>query len=302
MTKDRNVIRIGLQISMAVACLTLTTYADAEKVTEPVPDSPHANPALRAKIRSGQIGSTLEEQLKTLREARDYANAPGDFTKNGDVPEYDVIVAGLNHFKKFITDYTNPSITDWDRDLKLPEGCRWIPNPPALAPVIIRSASVNAPTHTSKWRVISCVAKVKSNKKMKSVTYFYRLYSSITSGSADEAISLARQNLRKYGYDEVTLPTYPHDQNDRSAIFSDKVRAAIAVAGASSETVPATYINHPDKLTKYTSTLHNLKNYLQNNGKITTISIYEVSLTPLDAPLKPIRGLDTAVAGLPKNH
>ena len=302
MTKDRNVIRIGLQISMAVACLTLTTYADAEKVTEPVPDSPHANPALRAKIRSGQIGSTLEEQLKTLREARDYANAPGDFTKNGDVPEYDVIVAGLNHFKKFITDYTNPSITDWDRDLKLPEGCRWIPNPPALAPVIIRSASVNAPTHTGKWHVISCVAKVKSSKKIKSVTYFYRLYASITSGLADEAISLARKNLQKYGYEEITLPSYPHDQNYRSAIFSDKRRAAIAVAGASAETMPATYINHPEKLTEYTPMLHNLKNYLHNNGKITIISIYEVSLTPLDAPLKPIRGLDTAVSGIPKSH
>ena len=83
MIKDRNVIRIGLQISMAVASFTLATSADAEKVTEPVPDSPYANPALRAKIRSGQIGSTLEEKLKTLREARDYANAPGDFTKNG---------------------------------------------------------------------------------------------------------------------------------------------------------------------------------------------------------------------------
>ena len=302
MIKDRNVIRIGLQISMAVASLTLTTSANAEKVTEPVPDSPHANPALRAKIRSGQIGSTLEEKLKTLREARDYANAPGDFTKNGDVPEYDVIVAGLNHFRKFITDYTNPSITDWDRDLKLPEGCRWIPNPPALAPVIIRSASVNAPTHTGKWHVISCVAKVKSSKKIKSVTYFYRLYASITSGLADEAISLARKNLQKYGYKEITLPSYPHDQNYRSAIFSDKRRAAIAVAGASAETMPATYINHPEKLTEYTPMLHNLKNYLHNNRKITIISIYEVSLTPLDAPLKPIRGLDTAVSGIPKSH
>ena len=302
MIKDRNVIRIGLQISMAVASFTLATSADAEKVTEPVPDSPYANPALRAKIRSGQIGTTLDEKLETLREAGDYANAPGDFTKNGDVPEYDVIVAGLNHFRKFITDYTNPSITDWERDLKLPEGCRWISNPPALSPIIIRSASVNAPTHTGKWHVISCVAKVKSSKKIKSVTYFYRLYASITSGLADEAISLARKNLQKYGYEEITLPSYPHDQNYRSAIFSDKRRAAIAVAGASAETMPATYINHPEKLTEYTPMLHNLKNYLHNNGKITIISIYEVSLTPLDAPLKPIRGLDTAVSGIPKSH
>ena len=302
MIKDRNVIRIGLQISMAVASLTLTTYADAEKVTEQVPDSPHANPALSAKIRSGQIGTTLDEKLETLREAGDYANAPGDFTKNGDVPEYDVIVAGLNHFRKFITDYTNPAITDWERDLKLPEGCRWIPNPPALSPIIIRSASVNAPTHTSKWHVISCVAKVKSSKKIKSVTYFYHLYASITSGLADEALSLARKNLQKYGYDEIKLPSYPHDQNYRSAIFSNKGRAAIAVAGATAEAMPAAYISHPEKLTKYTPMIDNLKNYLQKSGKITVVNIYEISLTPLDAPLKPIRGLDTAVSGIPMNQ
>jgi hypothetical protein len=302
MIKDRNVIRIGLQISMAVASLTLTTYADAEKVTEPVPDSPHANPALSAKIRSGQIGITLEEKLETLREAADYANAPGDFTRNGDVPEYDVVVAGLNNFRKFFTDYTNPSITDWERDLKLPEGCRWIPNPPALSPIIIRNASVNAPTHTSKWQVISCVAKIKSTKKIKSVTYFYHLYASITSGLADEAISIARKNIQKYGYEEMKLPSYSHDQNYRSAIFSNKGSTAIAVAGAAPETMPAAYISHPEKLTKYTPMFHNLNDYLHKYGKITVINIYEVSLTPLDAPLKPIRGLDTAVSGIPKNH
>ena len=274
MIKDRNVIRIGLQIGMILASFTFTTYTEAEKVTEPVSDSPHANPALRSKIRSGQIGITLDEKLKTLREAADYANAPGDFTKNGDVPEYDVVVAGLNHFRKFLTDYTNPSITDWEHDLKLPEGCRWIPNPPALSPVIVRNASVNAPIHTRKWQVISCVAKVKSTKKIKSVTYFYHLYASITSGLADEAISIARTNLQKHGYEEIKLPSYPYDPNYKSTLFSNKGRTAIAVVGVAPELVPAAYINHPEKITKYTPMLYHLKNYLHKAGKITIINIY----------------------------
>ena len=302
MIKDRKVIRIGLQIGMVLASFTFTTYAEAEKVMEPVADSPHANPALRAKTRSGPIGITLDEKLKTLREAADYANAPGDFTKNGDVPEHNVAVAGLNHFKKFLTDYTNPSITDWEHDLKLPEGCRWIPNPPALSPVIVRNASVNAPTHTSKWQVISCVAKVKSNKKIKSVTYFYHLYASITSGLADEAISIARTNLQKHGYEEMKLPSYPHDPNYKSTLFSNKGGTAIAVVGAASEPMPAAYINHPEKITKYTPIFYHLKNYLHKAGRITIINIYEISVTPLDAPLKPTRRLDTAVSRIPKNQ
>ena len=66
--------------------------------------------------------------------------------------------------------------------------------------------------------------------------------------------------------------------------------------------MPAAYISHPEKLTKYTPMIDNLKNYLQKSGKITVVNIYEISLTPLDAPLKPIRGLDTAVSGIPMNQ
>jgi len=58
-------------------------------------------------------------------------------------------------------------------------------------------------------------------------------------------------------------------------------------------------ISHPENMTKYAPMIDPLKDYLHGNNRLTVIDIKEVSLTPLDVPAIPIRGLDTAISGIP---
>ncbi|MHB8248905.1 MAG: hypothetical protein ACYDCX_08490 [Acidithiobacillus sp.] len=302
MKKDQKIYG-ALRMTVVTVCLALSTTAHAEKVTEPVPSSAPLAPDLRAAMRSGHM--TLDQILR----AEDYINtAPGDFTKNGDVPEYDVTVAGLNHFKKLLKDFFNPALTDWDTQLKLPQGCRWIPNPPALSPIILPNASVSAPVHASQWRVISCAGKldsVNTGGRTKSWTAFMRFYLSVTSASVTEATAIVRANLNRAGYKELHWKGYNGECTDDPqamclTFYNLKMHANVFPI-ISNDIVPPSFISHPEYITKYAPMISPLKDYLHKTGRITTIQLIEVSQTPLDTPATPLRGIDTAIDGIPGN-
>lgn len=309
MTKSTLNRHLAIRIGLVTACLIISPVTTAERVTEPVPSSAPMDPDLRAKMRTGNLGSTLQEMVETEKRFMKYAEtAPGDFTKNGDIPEYDVTVAGQNHFRNFLEDLFNPTITDWETQVKLPQGCRWIPNPPALYPVIPPNAAVSAPVHISQWRVISCAGKMggaAGKGRMKSWTAFVRFYNSVTSASVAEATAMVRNNLAKAGYKEPHWRGYTGEcddnHHDMCLIFYNHKKHANVYPTISRDSVPSKWINHPEYITKYAPMFGPLKEYLHKSPQLTSIDIIEFSQTPLDTPAIPIRGLDTAVDGIPGN-
>ncbi|MHB0889487.1 hypothetical protein [Acidithiobacillus sp.] len=289
-------------LTVSMLCLAVATPSFAEKVTERVPDSPHLREDLRAAARSGTL--TIPQGI----ELNNYIfSSPGDLTKNGDIPEYNVTVAGLNHFYQFSSEFFSLKYTDLEKQLKLPVGCRWIPNPPALSPIIPPHAKVSFPVHISQWRVISCSSKTKGVTKegvsSKTWTWFIRFYQSATSASVQEARALVTKNLRASGYKEVNYPGYTgacgDNPSDACPIFYNLEKHANVYPIISSDIVPPSLINHPENITKYAPMISPLKDYLHSNNTLTVIDITEVSLTPLDVPAIPIRGLDTAFSGIP---
>lgn len=307
MTKSTLNRHLAIRIGLATACLIISPVATAERVTEPVPSSAPMDPDLREKMRTGNFGSTLQERVETIKRIEKYmGTVPGDFTKNGDIPEYDVTVAGQNHFRNLLEDLYNPTITDWETQVKLPQGCRWIPNPPALSPVIPPNAEVSAPTHISQWRVISCAGKIKETEgRLKTWTAFARFYYSVTSASVAEATAIVRNNLAKAGYKEPHWRGYTGEcednHNDMCLIFYNLKKHANLYPIITRESFSSKWINHPEYITKYAPMLGPLKEYLHKSPQLTSIGIIEFSLTPLDTPAIPIRGLDTAVDGIPGN-
>lgn len=310
-------LRHMLLMASVINCLSFAVATKAEKVTEPVPDSAHMANDLREKLRSGNTGNTPEEMLGTVKRIAEYMGSPGDMTKNGDIPEYDIMVAGHKHFEEFLNNLSNPSLVHWDTDLKLPRGCRLLPNPPALAPIIIENAKINGPFKLGSWKIISCANKIlprgvggNKNAVGKSWTIFARFYLSVTSAAPAEVIPYVRRNLGHAGYRDAQLFRDKHNQptpfcgsgrsNDVCMVFFKK--HANVFVNADYETLPDEYVRHPDRLTTYPPALAFLQEHLRRSPKITAIDIIELSLEPLDYPRQPIRGLDTAVDGIPSNH
>ncbi len=291
------IIKNCTALTAIISCLTVAAPSFAEKVTEPVPNSPHMDLDLVQKVKSGKLTDDI-----TVRRFNNYIQSPGDFTKNKDIPEYDVLVAGQSHFQKIFEDMGNPNITNWDTQLKLPKGCRWIQNPPELAPIIVSKAKVNGPTKTGSWKVISCAMKVSgkdfatgTKQLTKSWTLFYHLYMSFTSAPPAAVLSLVQKNLVHLGYEDVNASKgiSPICGNDPKSIcneFFNKHTNISLIAGEDNSPTEA------KKLTTYPPALEQLKEYFRHSNKLTFITIHEVSLEPLDAPLKPIGGTDGAFA------